>query len=172
MWTDRSNVTLRLVVLFSLWHCIIFSALKEPPSGRLLDFSSNVWRLPSSWSDIASSLPSFWTTWSTDNKEMCALTLPVENPLANWKKTGCNMRNRWICEMRTLIKWSAALFKWRRIYPSVLLLWLFKLIYPVGLLLLLLFSFLELKMSADLFIAVTTNAPKFRNIVMWDILLL
>lgn len=143
---------------------LVVDYLIFPPVKRMAHICR---RLLSSWSNIVSSLPSFWMGQSTENKEACALALPPENPLANWKKTGCDMRNRWICEMRTLIKWSAVLLKWRRIYPSVLL---FKPIYPVGLLLL--FTFLQLKLLADLFIALTPNVPKFLNIVMWDILVL
>lgn len=39
-------------------------------------------------------------------KVSCALTLPKENALANWNKAGCEMKNRWICETKALLKFD------------------------------------------------------------------
>ena len=34
------------------------------------------------------------------------MTLPTENALANWKEAGCDMKKRWICEKKALIKFD------------------------------------------------------------------
>ncbi|XP_070692065.1 C-type lectin domain family 4 member M-like [Pempheris klunzingeri] len=56
------------------------------------------------WVDGSNVTVMYWTTQRGGHKASCALTLPHAEPLANWQKTSCEMRNRWICETRALIK--------------------------------------------------------------------
>lgn len=56
------------------------------------------------WTGGSNGTLTFWTQPRTKvYGETCALTLRL-NSLDNWKETSCHMKNRWICEMRTLIK--------------------------------------------------------------------
>ncbi|KAM9308969.1 CD209 antigen-like protein C isoform 2-T2 [Pholidichthys leucotaenia] len=56
------------------------------------------------WVDGNNLTVTYWKTESQGYAESCALNQPRVPPLANWKKEGCSMRNRWICETRALIK--------------------------------------------------------------------
>uniref|UniRef100_A0A671VYY2 C-type lectin domain family 9 member A-like n=1 Tax=Sparus aurata TaxID=8175 RepID=A0A671VYY2_SPAAU len=58
------------------------------------------------WVDGSNVTVTYWRQ-EPRNSEACALTLPREAPLANWKKVSCGTWNRWICETRALIKGSA-----------------------------------------------------------------
>ncbi|MED6267883.1 hypothetical protein CHARACLAT_016603 [Characodon lateralis] len=45
------------------------------------------------------------TYWSTEEPGyICGLSNPHINHLSNWVKKSCTMKNRWICETRTLIR--------------------------------------------------------------------
>ncbi|XP_026226134.1 NKG2-A/NKG2-B type II integral membrane protein-like isoform X2 [Anabas testudineus] len=44
----------------------------------------------------------YWNTKVNDAE--CALSLPGTGRFANWQKSGCDMKNRWICERRAFIK--------------------------------------------------------------------
>lgn len=71
----------------SVW--ILLSPHKDPSSNGLLR---------------SSYFSRFWMTeQSKVYGETCALTLGIKH-LNNWRKSGCSMRNRWICEMRSLMK--------------------------------------------------------------------
>ncbi|XP_003965756.2 CD209 antigen-like protein 2 isoform X1 [Takifugu rubripes] len=48
----------------------------------------------------------YWQTQQPGYKVSCALTLPKAKPLANWGKAACDMRNRWICKKKALIKFD------------------------------------------------------------------
>ncbi|XP_038566654.1 C-type lectin domain family 4 member M-like isoform X2 [Micropterus salmoides] len=56
------------------------------------------------WVDGSNFTLMYWVTQQPGNQGYCALTLPRADPLANWHKVNCNLRNRWICETRALIK--------------------------------------------------------------------
>ncbi|XP_069571104.1 CD209 antigen-like protein E [Brachyistius frenatus] len=56
------------------------------------------------WVDGSNSNVTYWKTQEAKNNLNCALSLPGADPQANWQKTGCDFRNRWICERRALIK--------------------------------------------------------------------
>ncbi|KAF3692274.1 C-type lectin domain family 4 member M CD209 antigen-like protein 1 [Channa argus] len=55
------------------------------------------------WVDKRNVTTMYWNTKKA-GKGLCALSLPNGDLLSNWQKTGCDMRNRWICETRALIK--------------------------------------------------------------------
>ncbi|XP_075899299.1 C-type lectin domain family 12 member B-like [Nelusetta ayraudi] len=55
------------------------------------------------WTGGSNGTLTFWTQQNKVYGEKCALTLRLDS-LDNWRKTSCHMKNRWICEMRTLIK--------------------------------------------------------------------
>uniref|UniRef100_A0A667WRQ8 C-type lectin domain-containing protein n=1 Tax=Myripristis murdjan TaxID=586833 RepID=A0A667WRQ8_9TELE len=44
------------------------------------------------------------TYWMSAKLGSCMLTVPQKNLLDNWDKVGCDMKNRWICETKALIK--------------------------------------------------------------------
>lgn len=44
----------------------------------------------------------FWIPDQTGYSVSCALSLPSADPTANWRKSSCEMKNRWICETRAL----------------------------------------------------------------------
>ena len=46
----------------------------------------------------------YWVKQSDPSRLSCAISNPHEQPLANWDKVSCDMRNRWICETRALIR--------------------------------------------------------------------
>ncbi|XP_032373873.1 C-type lectin domain family 4 member M [Etheostoma spectabile] len=56
------------------------------------------------WVDGSNFTLMYWKTQEPGYKLSCALSLPRADPLANWHKSSCDMRNRWICETRALIK--------------------------------------------------------------------
>ncbi|TDH11475.1 hypothetical protein EPR50_G00060730 [Perca flavescens] len=56
------------------------------------------------WVDGSNLTLMYWKTQEPDYKVPCALSLPQADPLANWHKASCSMKNRWICETRALIK--------------------------------------------------------------------
>ncbi|XP_045899616.1 C-type lectin domain family 4 member M-like isoform X1 [Micropterus dolomieu] len=56
------------------------------------------------WVDGSNFTLMYWVTQQPGNQGYCALTPPSADPLANWHKVNCNLRNRWICETRALIK--------------------------------------------------------------------
>lgn len=87
-WTDGSNGTVTSVLLW-WWRCIAFSPHRAPwwPTVPFLFSISRFWIQHQS-------------VWY---RESCALAQRLGS-LDNWRKTSCGMRNRWICEMRTLIK--------------------------------------------------------------------
>ncbi|KAM8870534.1 C-type lectin domain family 12 member B-like isoform 1-T2 [Spinachia spinachia] len=55
------------------------------------------------WVDGSNLTVTYWTTQKTRSNE-CGLLQAKEDPLANWRKASCCMKNRWICEGRALIK--------------------------------------------------------------------
>ncbi|XP_041799191.1 C-type lectin domain family 4 member A-like [Chelmon rostratus] len=63
------------------------------------------------WVDGSNFTVTYWRSSESGYSVSCALTLPQADPLANWHKVGCDMRNRWICETRALIRESDALSK-------------------------------------------------------------
>ncbi|XP_053183217.1 C-type lectin domain family 4 member M-like [Scomber japonicus] len=56
------------------------------------------------WIDGSNLTVTYWIEKQIGYRGPCALTLAGADPLANWNTAGCNMRNRRICETRTLIK--------------------------------------------------------------------
>ncbi|XP_039974036.1 C-type lectin domain family 7 member A-like [Xiphias gladius] len=56
------------------------------------------------WLDESNFTVMYWKTKERGYRVSCALSLPHEDPLANWNKASCDMKNRWICETRALIK--------------------------------------------------------------------
>uniref|UniRef100_A0A2I4D902 C-type lectin domain family 12 member B n=1 Tax=Austrofundulus limnaeus TaxID=52670 RepID=A0A2I4D902_AUSLI len=56
------------------------------------------------WVDGSNVTVTFWTSEQPGYRTSCALTNPHVDPLTNWEKKSCDMRNRWICEGRALIR--------------------------------------------------------------------
>ncbi|CAK6958932.1 C-type lectin domain family 4 member M-like [Scomber scombrus] len=56
------------------------------------------------WIDGSNFTVTYWIAKQIGYKGRCALTLSGADPLANWNMASCDMRNRRICETRTLIK--------------------------------------------------------------------
>lgn len=55
-------------------------------------------------SEVLYFLSRYWWTSQPGYRVSCALYLPEEDPKANWNKVSCEMKNRYICEMKPLIK--------------------------------------------------------------------
>nr|XP_046254655.1 C-type lectin domain family 12 member B-like isoform X2 [Scatophagus argus] len=58
------------------------------------------------WVDRSNFTVAYWKTEKAGYKTSCALSQPHADPLANWHKASCDMKNRWICEQRALVKES------------------------------------------------------------------
>ncbi|XP_037641348.1 C-type lectin domain family 4 member M-like [Sebastes umbrosus] len=56
------------------------------------------------WVDGSNVTLTYWKTQRPGYRGSCALSQPRADPLANWHKASCDMKNRWICETRALIK--------------------------------------------------------------------
>ncbi|XP_060905961.1 C-type lectin domain family 4 member M-like [Labrus mixtus] len=56
------------------------------------------------WLDGSNLTAVYWRAQPANNRLNCALTSPHGDPQAKWRKTSCDMRNRFICETRALIK--------------------------------------------------------------------
>ncbi|XP_074508866.1 low affinity immunoglobulin epsilon Fc receptor-like [Sebastes fasciatus] len=56
------------------------------------------------WVDGSNVTLTYWKTQQPGYRRSCALSQPRADPLANWHKASCDMKNRWICETRALIK--------------------------------------------------------------------
>ncbi|XP_071326252.1 C-type lectin domain family 4 member A-like [Trachinotus anak] len=56
------------------------------------------------WVDGSNLTVMYWKTEEPSSRAPCALSLPHAEPLATWQTAGCNMKNRYICETRALIK--------------------------------------------------------------------
>ncbi|KAM4600426.1 uncharacterized protein ACJ7VT_020371 [Polymixia lowei] len=56
------------------------------------------------WVDGSNPTVKYWMTEEPGDGGHCTLTIGNRDPLANWDKAGCSMRNRWICESKVLIK--------------------------------------------------------------------
>lgn len=63
-----------------------------------------------SWTDGSNLTIGYWTQKQIGSVGSCVIALPqsVYRPnvtcLSNWSKAGCTMKNRWICESKTLIR--------------------------------------------------------------------
>uniref|UniRef100_A0A1A7XA65 C-type lectin domain-containing protein n=2 Tax=Iconisemion striatum TaxID=60296 RepID=A0A1A7XA65_9TELE len=55
------------------------------------------------WVDGSNLTVTFWRMEQPSYSPSCALSNPRAPPSANWVKTGCDMKNRWICESKALI---------------------------------------------------------------------
>ncbi|KAM6935592.1 C-type lectin domain family 4 member E-like [Lycodopsis pacificus] len=56
------------------------------------------------WVDGSNFTVKFWKKQQNRYGELCGLIQKRADPLANWRKASCTMKNRWICETRALIK--------------------------------------------------------------------
>ncbi|XP_029307855.1 C-type lectin domain family 4 member A-like [Cottoperca gobio] len=56
------------------------------------------------WVDGSNFTVMYWKRQQTSNRVSCGLTQQYADPLANWSKASCEMKNRWICEKRALMK--------------------------------------------------------------------
>uniref|UniRef100_A0A3B3US52 C-type lectin domain family 4 member A-like n=1 Tax=Poecilia latipinna TaxID=48699 RepID=A0A3B3US52_9TELE len=56
------------------------------------------------WSGGRNLSVTFWSTEEAGNRLSCGLINPHLNNSSNWAKTSCDMKNRWICETRVLIR--------------------------------------------------------------------
>ncbi|XP_056261952.1 C-type lectin domain family 7 member A-like [Pseudoliparis swirei] len=56
------------------------------------------------WVDGSNFPVMFWKAQQAVYRLFCGLIQPRAEPLANWNKASCTMKNRWICETRALIK--------------------------------------------------------------------
>ncbi|XP_068591987.1 C-type lectin domain family 12 member B-like [Cebidichthys violaceus] len=56
------------------------------------------------WVDGSNFTVKYWKTQQDRFKVSCGLIQKRGDPLANWLKVSCAMKNRWICETRALIK--------------------------------------------------------------------
>ncbi|XP_068425879.1 asialoglycoprotein receptor 2-like [Clinocottus analis] len=56
------------------------------------------------WVDGSNYPVTYWKTQEAGYSVSCGLIQPRADPLANWHKASCGMRNRWICETRALLK--------------------------------------------------------------------
>ncbi|XP_070822993.1 C-type lectin domain family 4 member M-like [Chaetodon trifascialis] len=79
--------------------------------GYWIGLSSNEVEGTWTWVDGSNVTLTYWKTSEPGYRVSCALTLSQADPLANWHKVSCDMRNRWICEKR-------ALFRESDIYPN------------------------------------------------------
>ncbi|XP_063735251.1 CD209 antigen-like isoform X2 [Eleginops maclovinus] len=53
------------------------------------------------WVDGRNLTVTFWSPQPPNNRMNCVLT---QKQAVNWRKAGCTMKNRWICETRALVK--------------------------------------------------------------------
>ncbi|XP_017295588.1 natural killer cells antigen CD94 [Kryptolebias marmoratus] len=56
------------------------------------------------WVDGSNVTVMFWSAEQPAYRSSCALSNPHADPSSTWVKQGCDMRNRWICEGRALIR--------------------------------------------------------------------
>uniref|UniRef100_UPI003AAB8FFC C-type lectin domain family 7 member A n=1 Tax=Centroberyx gerrardi TaxID=166262 RepID=UPI003AAB8FFC len=56
------------------------------------------------WADGSIPTVKYWIVQQVSYWHQCTLILPLKDPLASWSKASCDMRNRWICETKALIK--------------------------------------------------------------------
>ncbi|KAK2844974.1 hypothetical protein Q5P01_011633 [Channa striata] len=68
--------------------------------GLSYNFQMDTWM----WVDNRNLTFMYWNKQNAGRTARCALSLSHWDPLGNWQKTGCDMKNRWICETRALIK--------------------------------------------------------------------
>uniref|UniRef100_A0A3Q3XA74 C-type lectin domain-containing protein n=1 Tax=Mola mola TaxID=94237 RepID=A0A3Q3XA74_MOLML len=55
------------------------------------------------WIDGSNLTVSYWKTQKAGYRVSCGLTLSHGDPLAKWNKASCDMKNRWICETKSLL---------------------------------------------------------------------
>lgn len=56
------------------------------------------------WVDGSNFTQTYWSTQEPGYRTSCALSNPRKDPLANWDKPSCTMKNCWICERKALIR--------------------------------------------------------------------
>ncbi|GAA6217307.1 natural killer cells antigen CD94-like isoform X2 [Lates japonicus] len=56
------------------------------------------------WVDGSNITVTYWKPDQYSYRLTCVLSLGRADPLASWRKSSCEMKNRWICETRALIK--------------------------------------------------------------------
>ncbi|KAM9782791.1 LOW QUALITY PROTEIN: C-type lectin domain family 4 member C-like [Neosynchiropus ocellatus] len=66
--------------------------------GLSKETGTNKW----TWVDGSNTTVTYWVA-EQSSYGSCVLLLPKAPPRANWKKTYCDMYNRWICEAKSLI---------------------------------------------------------------------